>query len=78
MIVWHVTTYKKLSQYLRSGAILPPVRAWESVDEAERFSKSTGRRVILRLRFPECAERLPGHQGKAYVLRQKLPMIGGY
>ena len=76
MIVYHVTSYKKLSKYLKSGQINPPVRAWESIEEAERFSLSTGRRVILRLKFPPDAARLEGHRGKAFVLRQPLPFYG--
>lgn len=50
MIVWHVTTAKKLKRYKDSGGILPPVRAWDSLPAAERFSKQTGRKVILRLK----------------------------
>ena len=49
MIVWHVTTAKKLNRYRASGGILPPVRAWESLPSAERFSKQTGRKVIRRI-----------------------------
>lgn len=71
MIVWHVTTRKKLERYHRSGGILPPVRAWKTVEEAVRFSKQTGRKVILRLKFPEKAEQLPGHKGMALVLHEK-------
>lgn len=71
MIVWHVTTAKKLNRYRASGGILPPVRAWESLPSAERFSKQTGRKVILRLKFPDTAERLPGRRGEAFVLYEK-------
>lgn len=70
MIVWHVTTVKKLKRYKESGGILPPVRAWECFSAAERFSKQTGRKVILRLKFPSTAERLPGHRGEAFVLNE--------
>lgn len=70
MIVWHVTTAKKLKRYKDSGGILPPVRAWDSLPAAERFSKQTGRKVILRLKFPSTAERLPGHRGEAFVLNE--------
>ena len=71
MIVWHVTTAKKLKRYKDSGGILPPVRAWESLSAAERFSKQTGRKIIVRLKFPNTAERLPGHRGEAFVLNEK-------
>lgn len=76
MIVYHVTTFKKMTKYMKSGQINPPVRAWESLQEAERFSLSTRRRVILRLKFPENAERLEGHRGKAFVLHRPLPFYG--
>jgi len=71
MMVYHVTTRKKFIKYMQSGCIKHPVRAWESIEEAERFSISTGRRLILKLNFPHDAERLPGHQGKAYWLPLK-------
>ncbi len=71
MVVWHVTTAKKLRRYKDSGGILPPVRAWESLEAAERFSKQTGRKVILRLKFPNTAAKLEGHRGQAYVLNEK-------
>ena len=61
MIVYHVTSLKKLNKYLKSGQIEPPVRAWENIEQAERMSLSTGRRIILRLKFPDNAEKLPGH-----------------
>lgn len=76
MIVWHVTTSKKLSKYLKTGSIKPPVRAWETLERAEKFSISTGRRVILRLKFPENAPKLSGHYGKARVLETSLPFKG--
>lgn len=75
MIVWHVTTAKKLARYKVSGGILPPVRAWETFQAAERFSKQTGRKVLLRLNFPRSkAERLQGHRGEAFVLNEKYTL----
>lgn len=71
MIVYHVCTLKKLRKYKQSGGINPPVRAWKNIRQAERFSISTGRKIILRLKFPNCAEQLPGHFGDAVVLNQK-------
>ena len=65
MIVYHVTSLKKLNKYLKNGKILPPVRAWENIEQAERMSKSTGRKIILRLRFPDNAEKLEGHFNQA-------------
>ncbi len=67
MIVYHVTSFKKLNKYARTGSILPPVRAWESIEDAERFSKQTGRPIILRLKFPESAKKLGGHRSVARV-----------
>lgn len=37
MIVWHVTTAKKLNRYRASGGILPPVRAWENASGGTFF-----------------------------------------
>ena len=68
MIVYHVTSLKKLNKYIESGMILPPVRAWEDIEQAERMSISTGRKIILRLRFPDNAEKLEGHFNQAMVL----------
>ena len=68
MIVYHVTTLKKLNKYLKNGKIMPPVRAWENIHQAERMSLSTGRRIILRLKFPDNAPKLEGHFNQARVL----------
>ncbi|MGQ4893510.1 MAG: hypothetical protein ACP6IQ_02670 [Candidatus Njordarchaeia archaeon] len=70
MIVYHVTSLKKLNKYTKTGYILPPVRAWENIQQAERMSKSTGRRIILRLKFPDNAPKLEGHFNQARVLYQ--------
>lgn len=72
MIVWHVCTSKKLKRYEQSGKIMPPVRAWETIEQAQRMSLSAGRRIILRLRFPDDAPKLEGHFGQARVLHQPL------
>jgi hypothetical protein len=69
MIVYHVTSIKKFDKYRKSGIIKSPVRAWVDVKEAERFSVSTGRPIILRLKFPPDAEVLEDHKGMARVLR---------
>lgn len=68
MVVYHVTSLKKLKKYLESGKILPPVRAWENIEQAQRMSVSTGRKIILRLRFPDNAVKLEGHFNQARVL----------
>ena len=69
MVVWHVCTIKKLRRYISSGVILPPVRAWDNIAQAERMSRSSGRRVILRLSFPSDTPVLEGHFGEARVMR---------
>jgi deoxyribodipyrimidine photolyase len=74
LIVYHVTTYKKLQKYLKAGHISPPVRAWETIEQAERMSLSTGRKIILRLRFPDNAQKLEGHFNQARVVNHCLPL----
>lgn len=75
MIVYHVCTTNLLRKYYQSGGyISPPVRAWENISQAERFSKSTGRKIILRLRFPDNARKLAGHFNEARVLQQKYKL----
>ena len=76
MVVWHVTTVKKLGRYTQGGRIMPPVRAWETIEQAERFSLSTGRRVILRLRFPDNAPKLEGHFNQARVMDRPVKLEG--
>ena len=77
MIVYHVTTAKKLRRYLEVGRIDPPVRAWESAEYAAQFSIQTGRAIILRLKFPDDAPRLEGHENHAYVLYNAYTNLGG-
>lgn len=76
MVVWHCCSYKKLKKYMQTGYILPPVRAWETIEQAQRMSLSTGRRIILRLKFPNNADKLEGHFSMARVLNQPLKFIG--
>ena len=68
MTVYHVTTLKKLNKYLKTGYIKPPVRAWENIEQAERMSKTTGRKIILRLKFPDNADKCEGHFNQARIL----------
>ena len=77
MIVWHVCTLKKLKKYQQTGYIQAPVRAWETIEQAQRMSISTGRRIILRLRFPDNAPKLEGHFNQARVLKTNL-LFKGY
>jgi len=61
--------FKKLNKYIQSnGYIYAPVRAWENIQQAERFSKNTGRKIILRLNFPSNSDKLEGHFDQARVL----------
>ena len=76
MVVYHVCAYKKLTKYLKTGSINPPVRAWENIEQAERMSKSTGRRLILRLKFPSNAQKLEGHFNQARVMQQPVTITG--
>lgn len=70
MIVYHVCSLKKLHKYEKAGKIVAPVRAWENIQQAERMSISTSRRIILRLKFPNNAPKLKGHFNQARVLNQ--------
>jgi hypothetical protein len=76
MIVWHVCSLKKANKYKETGYINSPVRAWENIEQAQRMSISTGRRCILRLKFPNNAPKLEGHFNQARVLNQPLKFEG--
>ncbi len=76
VIVFHVTTAKKLGKYLACGHIKAPVRAWKSMEAAVRFSNQTGRRIILRLKVPAGSETLEGHRGEAVILDKSYPIVG--
>jgi hypothetical protein len=73
MIVYHVTSLKKLDKYRKTGRILAPVRAWENIEQAQRMSISTGRQIIIRLRFPDNAQKLEGHFNQARIMRCDIP-----
>lgn len=74
MIVYHVIGITDFLNCLKWGYLPAPVRAWETIEEAERFSKQTGRAMILRLKFPVDAPKLAGHKNKARVLSQHYPL----
>ena len=77
MKVYHVTTFSKLLKYKESGFIKPPVRAWTNLRYAEYMSSRTGRRIILRLKFPDNdIEKLEGHFNQAVVLNEKYKFEG--
>jgi len=68
LIVWHVTSKKKLLKYMTCGHIRGPVRAWKNIESAQRFSCQTGRRIILRLKFPDTALPYFGHRNEAVYI----------
>ena len=74
MIVYHVIGITDFLTCLNQGYLPSPVRAWETIKEAERFSKQTGRALILRLKFPEDAEKLFGHKNMARVIYNHYPL----
>lgn len=75
MKVYHVCGKSKFDRYIQAGKISKPVRAWKDILSAEKFSCQTGRPIILRLKFPENAKQLGGHQGNAVFIDNdfKLP-----
>jgi hypothetical protein len=74
MIVYHVISASKLARCINVGILPPPVRAWKQISSAERFSKQTGRQIILRLKFPDDAQKLPGHRGEAVFINSFYPL----
>ena len=66
-MIYHVTSFKKLQAYMQNGNIRRPVRAWTSIEAAQRVSAQTGRRIILRLKKDETFRPLEGHKCKAVV-----------
>ena len=78
MKVYHVCGKSKFDRYLEIGRIIRPVRAWKDIESANKFSCSTGRPIILRLKFPDDAKQLEGHKGNAvflntdYILSKEL------
>lgn len=70
MIVYHVCSPKKYKKYVKNGGIKKPVRGWDNIQQAERMSISTGRTVILRLKFPDKCDRLDGHFNQAVIMHE--------
>ncbi len=73
-VVFHVCGISKLDRYRQAGFIKPPVRAWADIEAAGRFSKQTGRPIILRLKFPDDAEVMEGHKGQARIIHDRYPV----
>jgi hypothetical protein len=76
MIVWHCIGAGKLQRCLRNGYLTAPVRGWKDIKSAERFSKQTGRSIILRLKFPngERVKQLEGHKDEAVFIEGTYPL----
>lgn len=76
MIVYHVIGASKLARCLCNGCLTAPVRAWKKIESAERFSKQTGRQIILRLKFPDddSVKQLAGHRGEAVYINGFYPL----
>jgi len=76
VVVWHVCSINKFIKYVKNGKIKAPVRAWLDINEAERFSISTGRQIILRLKFRKNEiKRLEGHKGKAVYIEHDYDIL---
>lgn len=64
--LYHATTPKKHARYVSTGAILPPVRGFTTIEAAQEWAKQTGRTVICRV-TPEHADdvhKLPDHHNQ--------------
>lgn len=73
--IYHVTTRRKLERYEANGdSIAPPVRAWKNIEAAERFSKQTGRRLIIRLTLDSRWEPFEGHRGEAVICHHPVKL----
>ena len=59
-VLWHATTPKKVKRYTSTGAILPPVRGFDTEMAARSGARGCGRTVVLRLEVQN-AQALPDH-----------------
>ena len=76
MILYHVTTPKKVRAYRESGQINPPVRGFDTVAAALFWAAKTGRGVILKIE-PGCENTymLPDHHnqyGRAFWTSESI------
>lgn len=61
-VLWHATTPRKLKRYQQTGAILPPVRGFDTEEAAREWARLAKRTVILRLDLREHRpQALPDH-----------------
>ena len=49
MVLYHVTTNKKAKMYRQTGAIIRPVRGFDTLQGAMAWAIKTGRKVIYRI-----------------------------
>ena len=63
MILYQVTTPKKLLKYHISGRIIRPVRGFSTLEGADLWARKTGRKIILKVQG-EPAYKLPDHHNK--------------
>ena len=59
--LYHATTPRKLARYKSTGAILPPVRGFDTLDAAQEWAQLTNGRSILLCIEVEHAQALPDH-----------------
>lgn len=61
-VLYHATTPRKMERYKATGAILPPVRGFDTLAAAQEWARLTnGRTIILRLSELEKVQALPDH-----------------
>ena len=69
--LYHATTPRKLARYVATGAILPPVCGFDTLEGVQEWARH-GRTVILKLEV-EHAQALPDHHN-AYGLAWWTPV----
>lgn len=63
-VLYHATTPRKMARYEQTGAILPPVRGFDTLAAVEEWARLTqGRSIILRIGV-EHAQALPDHHNE--------------
>ena len=60
-VLYHATTPRKLARYVATGAILPPVRGFDTLEGVQEWARLTnGRTVILKFEVQH-TQALPDH-----------------
>jgi hypothetical protein len=75
-ILFHATTPKKIARYRANGAILPPVRGFDTEAAAKEWARLHGRRIVLRVPVKD-AQALPDHhlaEGLAWWTPHPVPV----